>query len=293
MKAPHFFKAYSRLGVINPPLGSRYPNLGVERAPDVILAPQFLGSFSNSQTSSYLFPLPEDVSQTQLNRVLASNLNRFKRQLSNQVKPRQIQVVVGGDHSVTFASLAAVLERASNPAEVGYIHFDSHADCNTFTESPTKNFHGMFLRPLIDSFDLPQINQIVKAKVPTKNIVLIGNLRLDPGESRFLKGAAIKNITRVDLVTNWSQSVKWLRSFKSCFKHLHISLDIDVFDRSVAMATGTPSASGCFPEEIFPILELLSKHPSWSMDLVEVNPDKEQNLHTVSLAQQILRRMFK
>lgn len=213
MKAPHFFKAYSRLGVINPPLGSQYPNLGVERA--------------------------------------------------------------------------------SNPVEVGYVHLDSHADCNTFTESPTKNFHGMFLRPLIDGFDLPSINEIVKVKMPTENIVLIGNLELDLEESRFFKGATIKNITRVDLVTNHSQSLKWLNEFRGRFKHLHISLDIDVFDRTVAMATGTPSTSGCFPEEIFPILELLSGHPSWSMDLVEVNPDKEQDPHTVSLAQQVLRRMFR
>ena len=61
MLNPHFFKAYSRIGIHNLPFGSSKVANGVEEAPDFILSDEFLDKFPKSKLTSFGFKEPEDI----------------------------------------------------------------------------------------------------------------------------------------------------------------------------------------------------------------------------------------
>ncbi len=325
MKIPHFFKAKSRIGLKNKPIHQTELNLGVEDGPDAILTPKFLKDFKQFQISEYIFPKPEDILNEDFDIVLGKHLEGFKDKINleilrgvytecnecaqndnKNIDPRfreddrergmddkAIQVVIGGDHSVTFSSLLATLERTDDTQNLGYIQFDSHADMNLAEDSPTQNFHGMYLRPFLDSFDIPEVAKLIKKKLRPKNMLFIGNLDLDLKERKFFKGKRIKNIDRDKLKTQMSKVKNDFKKFINQFKYLHISFDIDGMDKKIAPATGIPAENGLFREDVFPFLEIISKHPSFSFDICEVNPRKKGAKGTTKLAQDILTIVLK
>ena len=141
--------------------------------------------------------------------------------------------------------------------------------------------YGLFF----DKFDIPEIEKLVPNKIPVSNLLIIGNLDLDPGEEKFLKKHSI-------LILNRNDGLRLFQEFVNKFSHLHISFDIDSMDKTIAPSTGIPADDGLLFEDIKPILEIISKHPSFSFDLCEVNPKKAGAEKTVLLAQRILRTIL-
>lgn len=287
MRYPHFFKAHSRLGLKNIPHRQYELNQGVEKGPEAILTEKFLNTFPRFKLSKFIFPLPEELKEEEFNTVMAAHLEDFTKLILSQTKPDQTQVVVGGDHSVAFASIAAILEK-NDPKDLGYLHIDSHPDVNLFSSSPTKNFHGMYLRPFIlDDFDIPQIKKLLTKKLYPENMIFIGNLDIDEEERVIFDDLQIVNIN-----CQTPDATKMVAKFIKRFKHLHISVDIDVFDKTEAPATGIPAENGIKKAKIWPILHLIARHPSISLDFVEVNPHKEGARQTIDLAQEILKKIL-
>ena len=85
------------------------------------------------------------------------------------------------------------------------------------------------------------------------------------------------------------ESLKNIELFIKRFNHVHISFDIDVFDKTLVSATGTPAKKGFNKKEIFEILEIIKRNlKSFSLDLAEVNPKKKEANQTVKLAQEVI-----
>lgn len=290
MRSPHFFKAYCRLGLINPPVHSNEFNIGVEEAPGKILDEDFIKKFSKHEVTDYFFPNPEDVKKEDYWQLLAQNLKAFKDLINQNLKENEIQIVVGGDNSVTFSSLIAIQDRLKDPLKLGYIQIDSHGEANKVSSSPSGNFHGMYMRPFwSDDFEIEEINQQVRHKIPIKNVLCIGNQELDGDEPQFYLDHKIRVINRKTILPNKEKIIEELKDFISDFEHIHINFDIDIFDKSISSATGIALEDGFYKEDIFPLLEVLKAHPSWSLDLVEVNPKKAGAEETIKLAQEILK----
>ncbi len=292
---PHFFLAHSRLGIVNPPMHSNDLNIGVEEAPDEILTTSFLDKFLIFEKDSKSFPNPEQIRFDDYWSILAKNLLDLKKLINGRLGPGQTQIVVGGDNSVTFASLLAVLERIKDPRKIGYLQFDSHGESNSFAGSVTKNFHGMYMRPFFAKFDIEQIDVLVQKKIPTASFFSIGNLDLDGDEPEFFKQNKLENLRSEDFANKLDQCRNKLKHFIERFAHLHINFDIDVFDWSLAPATGVSAAPGWHgfsSDMVFDLLQLIRVHPSWSLDLTEVNPRKRGANQTIKLAQNVLLEML-
>jgi arginase family enzyme len=209
--------------------------------------------------------------------------------IQSSLKPDEIQVVVGGDHSVSFSSLLALFSRF-NPAEVGYIQFDAHGDIHLYATSPSKNFHGMYVRPFVEAFDLPVIANLVTDFLPAENIIYVGNMDLEPAEQEFFVRNNIRQVDQQEL--RLDKFKLELPIFINKFAHIHINFDIDVMDHSLVTATGIPAEQGLFWEEVAPVLNILKTHSSWSLDLVEVNPQKPGAAETIKVAHQILETLL-
>ncbi len=289
MRAVHFFKAKSRMGIINPYNHQKeYDNVGVENGSDAILTDDFLDKFQLSHISEYVFSKPEEIKHEQFNKILVKQVNGFREFINNHLKPGQIQVVIGGDHSVTLPSILATRDRIGGFKDLGYVQFDSHGDVNLKASSPTDNFHGMYARALIDNFDIPEIDELIPHKLPIKNILYVGNLDLDPGEMDLFHKKKIKNVDRSSLLKDKRRVVNDFKNFISSFRYLHVTFDIDVLNKIQAPATGLPSENGFMIEDIEELFSVISGHPNLSFDLTELNPQKFGKEQTVKSAQKVL-----
>lgn len=290
MRNPHFYVAKSRIGLRNPPIHTKIPNIGVENGADAILTPHFLSQFAHAKQDIFAFPKPESVPSEEYNAMIVSTTEACKKCISDSLQANETQIVIGGDHCVTFPSVLAVIERLNDIQSLGYIQFDSHGDINQYSSSISKNWHGMYVRPLVDTFDVTEIDKLVPHKIPTKNVLFLGNLSpfLDPEEKAFFTKHAIKTMTPEELREKKIETTQAFTSFIKRFKHIHITFDIDALDKTIAPATGLPAEHGFMLEDIQEILTIAAHHPSFSFDLVEVNPQKEGAEKTIETAQKIL-----
>lgn len=290
MRKIHFFKAESYIGFNNKPTYTDKINTAVKYGAEAVLSDAFLARFPSAKISSFTFPNPQDLSNKTFLTKLTKSITEFKEFLSHNVSDNEIQVVIGGDHCISLPSILAVLERLKDKGKLGYIHFDSHGDMNLYGSSPTKNFHGMYLRSLFDTFDIPQINELMPSKLNLKQLLTIGDIELDIEEKDFFIKNRINNINRQHLLKDKENAYHKIRSFLSSFPHIHISFDVDVFNRSIVSATTTPSKNGFMPKDVIPIIQILSAHPSLTLDIAEINPRKPNAEKTISIAREILQK---
>lgn len=293
MKHVHFFKAYSRLGLINKPNKSDAINEGVEHGSDAVLSDEFLRQLNaNYSLSHFKFSDPDKINPKDYEKIIASESDEFAKHINNLIREDQVQVVVGGDHSTAFPSVLAVLRRVDPEASIGYIQFDSHGDLHTFKTTPSGNYHGMWLRTLMDNVESKYIDSIVGRHLDPHSSIIYGNLDLEPEESSYIKKNRIDVWNEDDLLDDFDFANQYIRSFVSKYDHIHVSFDIDVFDAQFAPATGTPAPDGLDPDHVFPLLETLSKAKHLSMDLVEVNPQKNGAETTIDMAQKVIETLL-
>jgi arginase family enzyme len=168
-----FVKIKSRLGLINPPNREVNPNIGVEEGPEYVLDNEFISKFSDSEVLNYEFSKPEIVKKVEYFEILANEYAELISRISEKLNPNKILVCAGGDHSVAFASIASIL-KLHNPKKTAVIMIDSHGDIHQISTSPSGNFHGMWLRPMIDVFEIELIDKLVPNKMPNANLLYIG-----------------------------------------------------------------------------------------------------------------------
>ncbi len=293
MKTPHFFKAKSRIGLTHPPARQKEFNYGVEDGADAILTADFLSELKEAKTDSFFFSDPEKISKGEYVTELVKEMVWFKEFINQNIKPDEIQLVIGGDNTVTFASLLALSERVKDVTKIGYIQFDSHGESNSYEGSESKNFHGMYMRPFFDNFDIEAINHLVPDKFDSSQGIFIGNMVLDGDEPQFFKTKKLKTLTVEQYTKNKKAFQTFLNEFLDRYQFIHVNFDIDVFHRSIAGATGIPEDGKWMKQEVFEILGIIAQHQNISFDLSELNPTRAGAERSVKIAQEILKVIVK
>jgi len=289
------FLLSSRLGLLHQPQGQTELNVGVEEGPEAVITPQ-LAEELGLTTHHCRFSSPDKIQAEDYYSVFSRETQACAHSIASVLrvspKHRPTSIVVGGDHSVSLAHLSALLSTVALPHKTGILMLDSHADINLVKTSPTGNIHGMWLRPVVDNFDQLELDSLVSQKVLTKNLVYIGNQDLDPAEREFIKAQGIQTFSVSYLRENKDEVVAWLRNWFGTLNHLHLSIDVDGFDQSLAPATGIPSLDGLLREDVTELFAEVQQRPQWSLDLVEVNPQKSGALKTIEFTQSLLRELL-
>jgi arginase len=184
-------------------------------------------------------------------------------------------IIMGGDHSLALGSAAgaaAFAHRQDRPLFLLWL--DAHSDFHTPLTTTSGNLHGTPLAYIAgrDGFDaFPPF----PAPVPAHRICMFGIRSVDPAEqAAMLERDIFINDMRV---IDERGLVAPLREFLSVVRAeggmLHVSLDVDFLDPSIAPAVGTTVPGGATFREAHLVMELL--HESGlvtSLDLVELNP---------------------
>lgn len=223
------------------------------------------------------FPVIDEV-----NRVLCESVHSA---LSSGIKV----ITLGGDHSVSWGSIAGALEY--NPG-IGVIYLDAHGDCNIAERSPSHHIHGMHMAYLMGFGSDEYVGRYTNNILPVRNILYVGVRSLDPYEVELMNGFGISRIPSDFINANISGTLEKISGFMSRFKRIHVSLDIDVLDPSVAPGTGVPEQAGISEESLHELLDLiLNRDKVDSMDFVEYNPKYDIDGRTDKVVQKIAKRL--
>ncbi|KMO22667.1 agmatinase [Methylobacterium platani] len=192
------------------------------------------------------------------------------------VKAGVVPLAVGGDHSISRATLRAV--GASRP--VGMIHIDAHCDTGGVYEGSKFHHGGPFRQAVLDGVLDPartiQIGIRGGAEYLWEFSYVSGMTVIHAEEVPHLGLAAV--IARAREVVGDGPT--------------YVSFDVDSLDPGFAPGTGTPEMGGLTPREVLELLRGLAGVNVVGGDVVEVAPQYDQTSNTAQCAAQVLFELF-
>lgn len=195
-------------------------------------------------------------------------------------------IVLGGDHSLALGSVSgAAAHAAAAGRPLFLLWLDAHSDFHTPLTTTSGNLHGTPVAYIAgrDGFDaFPPF----PAPIPADRICLYGIRSVDPAEHAALlrHDIAINDMRVLDERGIVAPLREFLEQVQAANGLLHVSLDVDFLDPSIAPAVGTTVPGGTTFREAHLVMELL--HESGlvsSLDLVELNPFLDDRGRTARL----------
>ena len=206
-------------------------------------------------------------------------------------------LLLGGDHSIAVGTISGIAAFASGQgARVGVLWIDAHGDINTPDTSPSGNIHGMPLAVVL-GYGPPELTSIggPPPKVDPANVALVGIRSLDAGEKKRLKETGVQVHTMADIDRHGVHRVmkKAISQATDGTDFVHVSMDLDAVDPSVAPGVGTPVKGGLDYREAHLVMELIADAGVMtSLELVEVNPILDQHNASAEFAVELVQSAF-
>lgn len=231
---------------------------------------------ANTMTQdSHLFALPETVAWTE---ALATQ--------AEAASATGFPIFMGGDHALSLGTTLGVARAAAKVDRPLFVLWlDAHTDFHTPQTTDSGNLHGTPVGYLagragfdaFPTFDHP---------VPENRIAMLGLRSVDPAERTALQATDIRGVDMraIDEDGIAKPLSAFLTDVAAANGLLHVSLDVDFLDPSVAPAVGTTVPGGATVREAHLVMEML--HDSGlmsSLDLVELNPFLDERGRTAQL----------
>jgi len=260
--------------VSRPKPGSVYWRMGADKAPDEIrkysmyysihhnqgLYPEIdaeLVIFDHLKVLDYgnLEIVPEDTWET---------LRRASEKVSQILSAGAIPIVLGGDHTIPFPTLRAILEERQQ--KIGLVSFDAHLD---LANTPEYWASSQWAK----TFEL--------GKLCPKNFVQIGirSNRSTQYELNVAKRLGIRVFSVDEVKERGIQTVmrEAIDIVNDGTDGIYVSLDIDVMEPGLVPAQKAPEFWGLTVDEIMPALRMVSRQKLLGYDVCEMTPDYDVN----------------
>jgi agmatinase len=187
----------------------------------------------------------------------------IERTVGEVVDAGATPVVLGGDHSIAYPDIKAVLARFE-PGSVAVVQFDAHADTATDLAG-VKYSHGSPFRHLVD-----------QGHLPGERLIQVG-LRgywPPPEEFDWARRAGVRWHRMEEVRTDGLDAVlERIVTEASEAGELFLSVDVDVLDPAFAPGTGTPCSGGMTTYELLTsVRRLVLDRGLAGMEVVEVCP---------------------
>lgn len=207
---------------------------------------------------------------------------RIRDAVKTMLEDNSFPLVLGGDHSMSIGTLAAITAHYNN---IGVIWYDAHGDLNVPATSPTGNIHGMPLAVNL-GYGHDMLTQIGTRKLKTENVVLIGVRDLDEGERAFIREHNMLAFTMHEVdVLGMAAVIEQTLAHLAHTDGIHLSLDLDALDPMYCPGVGTPVLGGLTYRESHLAMELLAASTRIvSAEFVEVNPILDERNKTAEVA---------
>ncbi len=202
---------------------------------------------------------------------------RVDRVVSAILEAGVVPICIGGDHSLSLATLRAVARRHG---PVGVVHIDAHQDMwNEYFGN--RYFHGTPFRRAVE-----------EGLLDTRRVVQVG-IRgpvYGPSDFDFARQHGVRTIRAEDVA---QEGLGWVKAQLLAVRGgpVYLSFDIDGLDPAFAPGTGTPEVGGLTSREVLDLVRALVGLPLVGADLVEVSPPYDVANITSLLAANLLFEM--
>jgi len=211
-----------------------------------------------------------------------------------------LPIFLGGDHALSLGSVVGVANYAASQGRPQFVLWlDAHTDFHTPHTTDSGNLHGTPVGYFTGRSDFEGFPP-VQNPVPQDNVCMIGLRSVDGPERMALESTDIHrfDMRQIDEGGIARPLASFLDQVARANGMLHVSLDVDFLDPSVAPAVGTTVPGGATVREAHLVCEML--HDSGlmtSLDLVELNPFLDERGRTAHLmvdlcASALGRRVF-
>ena len=241
---------------------------------------------------------PSETHLHQPNRTIGWT-NRLIR-AAEEAAQRGIPVFLGGDHALSLGSVAGMANHAAQVGRPLYVLWlDAHSDYHTPETSPSGNLHGTPLGYVTGRGGFTGFPH-VQNPIPERQVCIIGLRSVDRAEREALQRTEIRfhDMREIDEKGIARPLSAFLQDVAADNGLLHVSLDVDFLDPSIAPAVGTTVPGGATVREAHLVMEMICDSGLMtSLDLVELNPFLDERGRTaqvmVDLAASALgRRVF-
>lgn len=198
-----------------------------------------------------------------------------------------LPIFLGGDHALSAGTVTGLARRSAELGRPLYVLWlDAHTDFHTLDTTDSGNLHGTPVAYFTGQKGFDTYFPAVAVPVPPANLCMIGIRSVDAAERAAIQNtdATVHDMRMLDEHGVGVLLREFLARVSADNGMLHVSLDVDFLDPSIAPAVGTTVPGGASFREAHLIMEML--HDSGlvtSLDLVELNPFLDERGRTATL----------
>ncbi|WP_457103908.1 arginase [Methylobacterium sp. P5_C11] len=240
---------------------------------------------------------PEGTARDRGLHAVAAWTRALSRVVEDALDTGALPLTAGGDHSLSLGSVDGVMRHCGRRGQsVFVLWLDAHADFNTPETSPSGNVHGMPLAALCGEPGFPRLfAEPAPPPLPPGNVHLFGLRSIDGGERALVtaRRVGVTDMRTIDEFGVVAPLRRVLDRVAAQGAHLHVSLDIDFLDPSIAPGVGTTVPGGATFREAHLIMEML--HDSGlvrSLDVVELNPFLDERGRSARVLVELVASLF-
>ncbi|MEI2805553.1 agmatinase [Albidovulum sp.] len=190
-----------------------------------------------------------------------------------------LPVVLGGDHSVNIPCITAFDRDCAAKGPIHVAQIDAHLDFVDVRHG-VRNGHG---NPMRRAAEKPYVSGLTQLGIRN-----VSSTARDGYEAARSMGSDILSVRQIRAL-----GVDAVLARIPAAARYYVTIDIDGFDPSIALGTGTPSHGGFLYYEVLELLAGLCPRGSIvGVDLVEVAPDYDHGGTTTILAAQVLMNLI-
>ena len=223
---------------------------------------------------------------------VAGWIRAIKPAFAASLRAGEFPILMGGDHCIAAASLAAVAEVAP---ETHVIWLDAHPDFHTIKTTQSGNLHGTSVALACGLEGAETVFGEPITPLAAQQVTMFGIRSVDAAERARLSehGVTVHDMRAVDEHGMGALMKAAIARAADAGANIHVSLDVDFLDPEIAPAVGTTVPGGATFREAHLVMELL--HESGrvaSLDLVELNPFLDEFGRTATLMVDLTASLF-
>jgi len=186
-------------------------------------------------------------------------LEHIYKTVGELIRLNKFVVMVGGEHTITQAAVAAYAEQYS---DLSILHFDAHSDLRNEYQG-SKFSHASVMARVCEFIDPHRLVQVgIRAQCIE--------------ESEFIEHKGIITLYAHEIRGGkYTKLLKYWEDYpiEKLTDHVYVTFDVDAFDPSIMPATGTPEPNGLlWPETVALLRKLGRRKKVVGCDVVELAP---------------------
>ncbi len=293
-----------RRHVLALPFGHGAGRQGCAKGPDALIAAGLCAALDACGGSIETLALPWDQPAHRLahpnpalkSLALVRAATQAITQRAFEISADSCPVFVGGDHAIAAGTLPAMARRAKALGRPLFVLWlDAHPDFHTLDTTGSGNLHGVPLAYATGQQGFAGYFPALDAPVDPSRLCMLGIRSVDEAESLLLVRSAV--------TVHWMAAIRsggvdglikpFLERVRRANGLLHVSFDTDCLDPALAPAVGTPVQDGLTLVQAELLMDRLGASGLVSsLDLVEFNPDLDEQGRTARLLVDLIARLF-